>query len=82
MYLVGVSIKLVRMGSVKQFLAEVMLFAVALPGEDFLALQGAVQAAAKCHLARHSPSSALDGSGWLVPCPGHFTNGKDLVPVV
>ena len=38
LYLVGMSFKLVRMASVKQFLVEVMLFAVALLGEDIVTL--------------------------------------------
>jgi len=25
---------------------------------------------------------ALDRGGWPTPCPGHFTPGKDLVPIV
>jgi hypothetical protein len=24
----------------------------------------------------------LDGGGWSMPCPGHFTPGKDPVPIV
>ena len=27
-------------------------------------------------------TSALDGGGWSVPCPSHFTPGKDPVPIV
>jgi hypothetical protein len=26
--------------------------------------------------------SALEGDGWLAPCPGRFTPGKDLAPIV
>jgi len=29
-----------------------------------------------------SLTSALDGSGWSMPCPGCFTPGKELVPIV
>jgi len=24
----------------------------------------------------------LDGGGWSMPCPSHFTPGKDPVPIV
>ena len=27
-------------------------------------------------------TSALDGGGWSTLCPGHFTPGKDTVPIV
>jgi hypothetical protein len=27
-------------------------------------------------------TSALDGGGWSMPCPGRFTPRKDLVPIV
>ena len=50
LYLVGVSFKLVRMESVKQFLIEVMLFAVA--------LLGVWVGRGCCHLVRHSPNSS------------------------
>jgi len=29
-----------------------------------------------------SLTSALDEAGWSMPCPGHFTSGKDQVPIV
>jgi hypothetical protein len=29
-----------------------------------------------------SLTSALDGNGWSTPGPGHFTPGKDSVPLV
>ena len=27
-------------------------------------------------------TSTLDGGGWSMPCPYHFTPGKDPVPIV
>ena len=50
LHLVGVSFKLVRMASVKQFLVELMLFTVGMGGE--------VEERGCCHLVRHSPSSS------------------------
>jgi len=29
-----------------------------------------------------SLTSALDGGGWSMPCPNHFTPRKDPVPIV
>jgi len=29
-----------------------------------------------------SLTSTLEGNGWSMACPGHFTPGKDLVPIV
>ena len=51
LHLVGVSFKLVRMASVKQFLVELMLFTVGMGG-------GEVEERGCCHLVRHSPSSS------------------------
>jgi len=34
------------------------------------------------HSITPSLNSALDGGGWLTPSPGHFTPGKDPVPIV
>ena len=34
------------------------------------------------HSSTLSLTSALDGGGWSTPRPGHFTPGKDPVPMV
>ena len=33
-------------------------------------------------IALLSSTSALDGGGWSMPCPGRFTPGNDTVPIV
>ena len=53
-------------------------------GKDKFILEQAMKAQrdSKRYSSTLSLTLVLDGGGWFMPCPLHFTPGKDLVPIV